>query len=258
MQLSQRDSLRRRARVWLDVAQVRLPRRTQWRVDQVGRKAFTSYSFYGEDAVVRGLLERWRFEGADLPELSYVDVGAWRPVAGSNTFWLYKAGARGTLVEPNPHLTGLIRAARPGDQLLPVACSTSQSLPYYSFGPYAESNTTSPVFAEEIARAQDVSLESVTQVPGWSLERILEAHLQRFNGVFLLNIDAEGVSERILLSTPWTSLPSRPRVVISETDETRTAWRSDATRRDTVECMREAGYLLVAKCGVSEIFVDSS
>jgi hypothetical protein len=258
LQLGHRDRFRRHARILLDFAQVRLPRRAQWRVDQIGHRAFRSYSFYGEDAVVRGLLERWRFEGIDLPQLSYVDVGAWRPVAGSNTFWLYRAGVRGTLVEPNPYLTGLIRAARPGDQLLPVACSTSQTLQYFSFGPYAESNTTSHAFAGEIARAQDVSLGSVTQVPGWSLERILEAHLQRFNDVFLLNIDAEGVSERILMSTAWTSLPRRPRVIISEADDIGAARNSDTTPSDTVKYMQDVGYRLVAKCGVSEIFVDRS
>ena len=257
MPFNQRRHLRRQARVWLDLAQARLPRQAQWRVDQIGHRAFKSYSFYGEDAVVRGLLERWRFEGVDLPKLSYVDVGAWRPVAGSNTFWLYRAGARGTLVEPNPHLTGLIRAARPGDQLLPVACSTSHMLEYFSFGPYAESNTTSPAFAEEIARAQDVRLESVTQVPGWSMERILETHLQRFDDVFLLNIDAEGISGRILMSTQWTSLPRRPRVVISEADEIGSTKSLDATQSETVKFMRDVGYVLVAKCGVSEIFVDS-
>src|SRR5262245_11707880 len=76
---------------------------------------FTGSSYYsgeGEDAVILSWL---RYHGSEMSKIRYVDVGAAHPVRLSNTYNLYRLGARGILVEPDPMLARRLRRARPND-----------------------------------------------------------------------------------------------------------------------------------------------
>ena len=101
------------------------------------------YSIYGEDAIIMGLLDRYAMQAGRQLNLSYIDIGAWRPIKGSNTYFLYKMGSTGTVVEPNPHFKRLWKAVRPRDNYLAFGCGLEKSADLQIFHPSAASNTFS-------------------------------------------------------------------------------------------------------------------
>lgn len=256
--MSGRHQLAVRARLLLDSVEAISPAWVARRLDLVGSRSSGHYSLYGEDAVVLGLIERARFEsrgrlGRDPSALSYIDVGAWRPVRGSNTIALYRAGARGTLVEPNPHLVRLLRRARPEDVVLGVACATDPWVDLQMFGPWAESNTASPAFAARISESQGVVVDKTVRVPGVPLAQIVADHVSRHGSVFLLSVDIEGTDFEALSSLDWTG-SGRPSIVIAEVGSA----TPDVRERDVVtELMLRHGYAVLAQCAVSRLFVDA-
>ena len=60
------------------------------------RGATPSYSQSGEDVIAKMI-----FEYLHVKQPSYLDIGAWLPQAGNNTYLFYSLGGRGVLVEPN-------------------------------------------------------------------------------------------------------------------------------------------------------------
>lgn len=250
-------SWRGQVRRGLDRVEARVPSRVGAGLDTVGRSGRRSYSFYGEDAVILGLLDRARFEsGGRFPvrptDLTYVDVGAWRPVDGSNTFALYRRGMRGTLVEPNPHLARLLARVRPRDTVLPVACAEGATAELVAFGRHAESNTTTPEFAAHIERTQGVTPIARITVRAQSLPVILAGHLDRHGSVFLLSVDIEGADAAALASVDWSVTP-RPAFVIAEVGGA-TPLTDDSDPVTTL--LKASGYAVLAQCSVSRIFVD--
>lgn len=78
-------------------------------------KTRSSFSAYGEDLIVFAWLEA---AGVSPAEATYLDVGAAHPQRLSNTFLLYRHGAKGVLVEPDPEQAAFLQAQRPRDTVL--------------------------------------------------------------------------------------------------------------------------------------------
>ena len=53
-------------------------------------------------------------------ELNFVDISAWWPIKGSNSFFLYKKGFPGAVVEQNPHFERTWKADGPRNRYLTV------------------------------------------------------------------------------------------------------------------------------------------
>ena len=84
-------------------------------------RRFTSISFsqYGEDVLLYDFLPRYRG--------FYIDVGAYHPWQGSNTYKLYLRGWNGITVEPNQDTATLFNRVRPRDTHLAVGVSEQPS-----------------------------------------------------------------------------------------------------------------------------------
>lgn len=80
-------------------------------------RSLTSYSAYAEDALTLAWLEAL---GHGVSTVTYLDVGAAHPSRLSNTFLLYRRGAKGVLVEPDPEQAAELRKRRPRDTVLNV------------------------------------------------------------------------------------------------------------------------------------------
>lgn len=78
-------------------------------------KPAVSYAQAGEDLIVGGI-----FDYLNLPQPTYLDIGAYDPIKINNTYLFYTRGCRGVLVEPNPDLTVRLSTKRPRDTVLPV------------------------------------------------------------------------------------------------------------------------------------------
>src|SRR5947209_5997811 len=88
-----------------------------------------SYSQFGEDMILS-----WLFRPKRSPGF-YLDIGAYHPVALSNTYGLYCKGWRGICVEPRPGAIDEFKLYRPRDVSLQLAVTATPAdhIDFYIF-----------------------------------------------------------------------------------------------------------------------------
>ena len=148
-----------------------------------------------------------------LPENtgSYVDVGSGQPVRGSNTYFFYKRGWSGTLIDPvkfNSRLTKLFR--RRDTFVRNIVSSKNTPLNFYEFYP-AEYSTIEKSVAEDLVK-RGIKLKSEVNLNPISLAS-LNLTYQPLEPT-LLSIDVEGHDLEVLNSNNW--LAFKPRVICVE------------------------------------------
>jgi FkbM family methyltransferase len=157
---------------------------------------FESYSSYGEDSILNGVIKRlsWLMNKDLFEQNTYIDVGSFHPVRESNTYFLYKKGWFGTLVDPNSYFNAIVHEERPNDILYNCAVDIEEGTKeFYMFGNVDSSNTLSPEFAERKKSSQHTDVSWVAQVPTKTINEIINIHIQYFQKTpFFLNIDIEG------------------------------------------------------------------
>ena len=79
-----------------------------------------NYSQLGEQQVILNVLSRMPGYKNILPH-TYLDIGGFDPIQGSNTYRLYQLGWRGLIVEPNPQKTKNWDKVRPNDKVITAA-----------------------------------------------------------------------------------------------------------------------------------------
>jgi FkbM family methyltransferase len=206
-----------------------------------------SYAQQGEDLVLQVVLEHL---GITRP--SYLDIGAFHPSIGSNTFFFYVLGSRGVLVEPNPFMASLLRQARPEDVVLDVGVSVdgSTEADYYVLRDRPQLNTFSREQADRyVAEAGPGTIESIVKVPLRSVDSILEEHFAAAPPD-LVSIDVEGLDLPLLRTLSFARF--RPAVLCVET----LVYGTNEQRDPTIELLRGHGYAVRAGTFVNTIFVD--
>jgi FkbM family methyltransferase len=157
---------------------------------------FESYSSYGEDSILNGVIKRlsWLMNKDLFEQNTYIDIGSFHPVRESNTYFLYKKGWFGTLVDPNSYFNAIVHEERPNDILYNCAVDIEEGTKeFYMFGNIDSSNTLSYEFAERKRSSQHTDISWVSQVPTKTLNDIINIHIQYFQKTpFFLNIDIEG------------------------------------------------------------------
>jgi hypothetical protein len=161
------------------------------------------YSQTGEDKLLRDY----------LPEVigSFVDVGAGQPVRGSNTYYFYKQGWSGTLIDPvgfNLRLTKLFR--RRDKFIQNIVSSKNTPLKFYEFYP-AEYSTIEKNVAESLVN-RGIKLKSEIDLKPITLAA-LNLSCEPTDAT-LLNVDVEGHDLEVLQSNNWSGF--KPRVICVE------------------------------------------
>ncbi len=187
-------------------------------------------------------------------KLSYVDIGAWRPINGSNTYAFYRAGNYGTVVEPNPHFRKLWSAVRPRDTFLQVGCGTGTFGELKIFSEGAASNTFSSNFANEIKTSQGYFVTRVEMVPMMTLDQIIDIHRQKHNGPFLLDIDVEGLDYEVLQTLDFLGTKRPFAVLIEDTN----ALNATPDRVKISQLLNSHGYVEIARTVVTALYVDGN
>ncbi len=91
------------------------------------KQSRTYYSQFGEDAVLRELI------GKRHPKSSYLDIGCYHPRKHSNTYFLYKLGWSGMLVDIEKAKLIACKIIRPRDKTLLCAVSNSEGIvPFFA------------------------------------------------------------------------------------------------------------------------------
>lgn len=211
-----------------------------------------SYSNYGEDAILRGILKRLEIDIAK-EDWSYIDLGAWKPISDSNTFFLYKMGLCGTAVEPNAQLRIFWEACRPKDTFLNVACSSGEekSAVFYKFGVAGQSSTLDRKFADTIALRNPDIIRYEIEVTNWNLERIIAHHRREHSGKFILDIDIEGLDFEVIKSYDFLTNP-RPSIILIESFE-----EIGVLKEGKIETFMESiGYIKVGSSVLTHFYLD--
>lgn len=213
---------------------------------------FESYSSYGEDALFNGILKRlsWIMQEDLFEKKTYIDIGSFHPVRESNTYFLYKLGWFGTLVDPNNYFNVLVHELRPHDIIYNCAIDIeSGSKDFYMFGNIDSSNTLSPEFAERKKNSQHTGVGWTAHVQTKTINEIISIHLDYFHKApFLLNLDIEGLDHEVIKT--YTHDVKIPFIMIE--DDSMDMFNSSEIRNT----MQQKGYVPIASSFLTTIYMD--
>jgi hypothetical protein len=221
-------------------------------IESLSSKSMKSYSSYGEDTLIFGVLSRYSLEFGKELELSYVDIGGWRPVSNSNTYSFYRKGFCGTVVEPNPHFRRLWKTVRPRDNYLEVGCSSLESELLLMFHDGASSNTFDPDFAQDISNNQPFQLQKSMMVPCLTLSSIIGKHLEFSRLPFILDIDVEGRDFEVVRTHNFKE-GQRPVLILIED---RIKGRESLANSAIHSYLGQHDYTLIGRTALTSVYVD--
>lgn len=171
--------------------------------------AKVSYAQNGEDLILwQTLVDVLHVEKPD-----YIDVGAWDPIQGNNTYMFYRAGGRGVLVEPNPVFCAKLRAVRKGDVVVAagIGVTDDKEADYYIVEGDGQLNTFSKEQVEQLKKEKQV-ITQVVKMPMLSINDVLAQNFKTAPALF--SIDTEGMDLTILRTLNFDRW--RPKVFIVE------------------------------------------
>lgn len=213
---------------------------------------FESYSSYGEDAIFNGVLKRlsWLMQKDLFQPNTYIDIGSFHPVKESNTYFLYKRGWCGTLVDPNSYFNVLVHELRPMDILYNCAVDVEPGTKeFYMFGDMDSSNTLSAEFAERKKNSQHTGISWTAQVPAKTIDEIVKIHLDYFQRTpFFMNIDIEGKDYEVIQT--YSHDVRIPFIMLE--DDSNKIFNGSPTRA----YMESKGYLPVATTFLTTLYID--
>lgn len=147
------------------------------------------YSQTGEDMILNQILGK--------RQGSYVDIGSGHPIWYSNTYFLYRRGWSGVLIDPIQRNIKFSRIVRPRDtSILGVVSNKKSSRTFYEFKAYQYSTLDNALYKKRIASGLEI--KSIYQVDVIDFERITA--LVNTDSILVLSIDAEGSELQILKS----------------------------------------------------------
>ncbi|CAB4825166.1 MAG: hypothetical protein F2761_02430 [Actinobacteria bacterium] len=178
----------------------------------------------------------------------YMDIGSGRPVSGSNSYFFYRLGWRGILVDPLTRNQVLGKLIRPRDSVLKSLVGQPGKSTFFELYPY-EYSTTSERIANELVssgKATIIGKKTFTIVPMSDLVFPMTDLEPTF-----ISIDVEGADFDVLTSNDWKIC--RPRVVCIESP----VELSDLGSKIN-EYLEELNYKLVEQTSLSKIFVSNN
>ena|SRR5271157_1559013 len=211
------------------------------------RGATPSYSQSGEDVTAKMI-----FDYLGIKQPSYLDIGAWLPQAGNNTYLFYTLGGRGVLVEPNVALISELKSVRPGDTVLNVGIGiTEQKEADYYCLTIDQWNTFDKEEAERVAALSKTKIEKVVKIPLAPINNVIETHFHGKAPDFI-SIDVEGLDVPIMKTLDFQRF--RPKLICAETLVALTFNMDPAM----TEFLSRQGYEARAVTFPNTIYVDKS
>ena len=182
---------------------------------------------------------------------SYIDVGSWRPISGSNTFSLYKLGWTGVAIDPSKMNSFLFKIFRKRDRFIRAIVSTDIRRVLYQFNP-STFNTTD--FNTYLKYTKDLRLEYVGKKEFKAIRLSdLDIEMRPENNT-LISIDCEGSDFDVLKSNNWNRIT--PKVVIVEIHSE--SLDQINQEKSIFEYLNEMNYIYVYNLHVSYFFVHFS
>lgn len=223
----------RGVRAWL-----RMSRISMW---LFARRAVRSYSQFGEDAVLRGLMKE---RVADRSYRGFwVDIGAHHPVRYSNTKMFSDLGWRGINVDAMEESIRLFTKVRSRDINIHAGVGeTTGEMDYFVFSDPA-CNSFSRGWMKGTEGAE---VPKVRKVMVATLKALLDKHLPSGQHIDFLDVDVEGLDLVVLRSNDWTRY--RPDFVLVEIHGPN-PWHSPVA-----DYLMSVGYAFAAQCRCTAVF----
>lgn len=207
-----------------------------------------SYSQCNEDIIVESLLlARLASTGRCMSSIRYLEIGGNHPVQTSSTYLLYRAwGARGYIIEANAELAELLRANRPGDQIIQTAVSDrfDKVLSFHVHELDELSSLSRESILDPTIAGLKGSIARVETVPNLHINDFFDAYIR--DPLDFMSIDIEGLDLPVLQAL---SPHHRPTVLQVECMDNTLLTRLKAT-------LASRGYQLAAMTEVNVIFVQ--
>ena len=212
-----------------------------------------TFSQSGEDAIVSYCL---KFLGLSLEKCTYLDLGANHAKKMSNTYYFYKRGARGVLVEANPYLIPELKFYRSEDNILNACISTisGDSVDFYIMNGDGVSTTDKESIENMCKINPYLSVEKVVSVKTITIREILEKYFE--TAPTILNIDIEGKEMDILQEIDFGKY--RPLFVIIEMIPYKVTLPIGEKNKTILDFMQSKGYVEYAFTGINSIFIDKT
>lgn len=188
------------------------------------------YSQFGEDVFLSNLLGM-----KGIKEISYLDLGAGHPIIGSNTFWMYRRGASGIVVDANKFLIDKHRRIRTRDQQVFAVVGGNEGVVNFDIS----SNWSFSKRSDLPEKLHYIETVSVNQISVQSLVDMFST-----TDKWLLNLDVEGLEVEILESLSFAK--TKPMLCLIETT------KSSQTKIDCL--MNKLDFRILTKLGMTSIY----
>lgn len=206
----------------------------------------------GEDAILAYVVSRLQIP---FNECDYLDLGANRPMEGSNTNFFYSRGARGVLVEANPELIPDLKKNRPRDIVL-NNCVGTEDGKQVEFIIMTDDGLSTPDM-DAVAEIQKINpsiqVKSKVCVQTITINSIMEKYFSK--SPVICSVDIEGKDFEILRSLDFSKY--RPLLIVVEMIEYSNQIAIRDKRKDVLELMLSNGYEEYAFTGINSIFIDN-
>lgn len=208
-----------------------------------------SFSQSGEDVCLAFL-----FSQLKIKQPTYLELGVYRPISGSNTYYFYKNGSRGVLVEADKLLINEIKKARPNDVVLNFGVgNTDNDIADFYIFEEPSLNTFNKDEAEYRRRHSSFKLVKTEKVKLKNINTIIEENFQTLP--HLLSIDIEGLDLEVLQSLNFQKHPIP--IICAETC-TYSETHIKPKEKKIENYMESKGYFVYADTYINTIFVNEN
>jgi FkbM family methyltransferase len=209
---------------------------------QLSLKSNEFYSQFGEDAILKKYLKE--------DKGFYLDIGSGDPVIGSNTYFLYKKGWKGILIDPLTRNIFSSKLIRRKDKIIQgLVGATNKSYTFFEMYPY-EYSTTNDEIVNDLINEGRAKLVKKVQLHTYSVSDLrLNINLDQPS---LLSVDCEGLDLEVLKTIDLKTI--KFRVICAEDFDFNPVSKSSAINH----YLFENGYEIVDRAGPSSIYVKSS
>jgi len=217
------------------------------------RRQRVGYSQNGEDLHIRSFYDRLAHDRNILVNSGcIVDIGAFRPIVFSNTYYFYKQGCHTINIDPTPKSMRLFNKVRPRDTNLELAIAGEDGKGiFYLFDDAPSVWNTMDGEAARCATLKIGVTPRQVEIQCRRLETVLDEHLKN-RALELLSIDAEGFDIEILKSNNFSKY--KPRLILIEVHDTSI---NNLAKHPVIIYLYENGYQLHSWINPNLLFVNN-
>lgn len=211
----------------------------------------STFSQTGEDSILSYII---KMLGIPFEEVFYVDLGANHAREMSNTYFFYTMGARGILVEANPHLIPELKFYRHRDLILNYCIHTEsgREIDFYILNGDGLSTPDYNTAVDFCKKNPNLKIIEKCSIETITFNDIIKTHLGK--APTILSIDIEGYDIEVLKSINYDIY--RPTIIVIEMIQYDTDLAFKTKNEDIIRFLESKNYDEYAFTGINSIFID--